>query len=182
MDTYNKDLDSIRPFLAKAESKQAPLCSSGFTKTFLYFICAVSAMGGLLFGYDWVVIGGAKPFYELFFGITGSPLMQGVAMTTALVGCLAGAMVAGALADRYGRKPLLMLSAVLFTVSAVATGLFDDFTLFNIARVIGGVGIGVASALAPMYIAEVSPAEIRGRMVSLNQMTIVLQRLLHLNS
>ena len=174
MDTYNKDLDSIRPFLAKAESKQAPLCSSGFTKTFLYFICAVSAMGGLLFGYDWVVIGGAKPFYELYFGITGSPLMQGVAMTTALVGCLAGAMVAGALADRYGRKPLLMLSAVLFTVSAVATGLFDDFTLFNIARFIGGVGIGVASALAPMYIAEVSPAEIRGRMVSLNQMTIVL--------
>jgi len=174
MDTYNKDLDSIRPFLAKAESKQAPLCSSGFTKTFLYFICAVSAMGGLLFGYDWVVIGGAKPFYELYFGITDSPLMQGVAMTTALVGCLAGAMVAGALADRYGRKPLLMLSAVLFTVSAVATGLFDDFTLFNIARFIGGVGIGVASALAPMYIAEVSPAEIRGRMVSLNQMTIVL--------
>ncbi len=131
-------------------------------------------MGGLLFGYDWVVIGGAKPFYELYFGITDSPLMQGVAMTTALMGCLAGAMVAGALADRYGRKPLLMLSAVLFTVSAVATGLFDDFTLFNIARFVGGVGIGIASALAPMYIAEVSPAEIRGRMVSLNQMTIVL--------
>ena len=131
-------------------------------------------MGGLLFGYDWVVIGGAKPFYELFFNIADDPLMQGVAMTTALVGCLVGAMVAGALADRYGRKPLLMVSAVLFTVSAVATGLFNDFTLFNIARFIGGVGIGVASALAPMYIAEVSPADIRGRMVSLNQMTIVL--------
>ena len=144
------------------------------SKSFLYFICLVSAMGGLLFGYDWVVIGGAKPFYELYFGIDDSPLMQGIAMTTALVGCLVGAMVAGALADRYGRKPLLMLSAVLFTVSAVATGLFNDFTLFNIARFIGGMGIGVASALAPMYIAEVSPAEIRGRMVSLNQMTIVL--------
>ncbi|MBR1394623.1 MAG: MFS transporter [Prevotella sp.] len=143
-------------------------------KSFLYFICAVSAMGGLLFGYDWVVIGGAKPFYELYFGIADSPLMQGVAMTTALVGCLVGAMVAGAAADRFGRKPLLMTSAVLFTVSAIATGLFNDFTLFNIARFIGGVGIGVASALAPMYIAEVSPAEIRGRMVSLNQMTIVL--------
>ncbi len=143
-------------------------------KSFLYFICLVSAMGGLLFGYDWVVIGGAKPFYELYFSIVENPLLQGIAMTTALVGCLVGAMVAGALADRYGRKPLLMLSAVFFTVSAIATGLFNDFILFNIARFIGGVGIGVASALAPMYIAEVSPAEIRGRMVSLNQMTIVL--------
>ena len=146
----------------------------GYNKGFLYFICAVSAMGGLLFGYDWVVIGGAKPFYELYFGISDSPLMQGVAMTTALIGCLAGAMVAGAAADKYGRKPLLMVSAVLFTVSAIGTGLFNDFTLFNMARFIGGVGIGVASALAPMYIAEVSPTEIRGRMVSLNQMTIVL--------
>jgi SP family sugar porter-like MFS transporter len=131
-------------------------------------------MGGLLFGYDWVVIGGAKPFYELFFGISDSPVLQGVAMSTALVGCLVGAMVAGTAADRFGRKPLLTTAAVLFTVSAVATGLFNDFTLFNIARFIGGVGIGVASALSPMYIAEVSPAEIRGRMVSLNQMTIVL--------
>ena len=147
---------------------------NNYSKGFLYFICAVSAMGGLLFGYDWVVIGGAKPFYELYFGISGSPVMQGVAMSTALIGCLAGAMVAGAAADRFGRKPLLTTAAVLFTVSAIATGLFNDFTLFNIARFIGGVGIGVASALSPMYIAEVSPAEIRGRMVSLNQMTIVL--------
>ena len=147
---------------------------SNYNKGFLYFICGVSAMGGLLFGYDWVVIGGAKPFYELYFAISDSPLMQGVAMSTALVGCLIGAMVAGSAADKYGRKPLLTLSAVLFTVSAIATGLFNDFTLFNVARFIGGVGIGVASALAPMYIAEVSPAEIRGRMVSLNQMTIVL--------
>ena len=131
-------------------------------------------MGGLLFGYDWVVIGGAKPFYEEFFHIGASPLLQGVAMTTALIGCLVGAMVAGAAADRWGRKPLLTTAAVLFTVSAIGTGLFDDFTLFNIARFVGGVGIGVASALSPMYIAEVSPAEIRGRMVSLNQMTIVL--------
>ena len=147
---------------------------NNYSKGFLYFICAVSAMGGLLFGYDWVVIGGAKPFYELYFGISESPLMQGVAMSTALIGCLIGAMVAGSAADKWGRKPLLMLAAVLFTASAIATGLFDDFTLFNIARFVGGVGIGVASALSPMYIAEVSPAEIRGRMVSLNQMTIVL--------
>jgi SP family sugar porter-like MFS transporter len=143
-------------------------------KSFLYFICAVSAMGGLLFGYDWVVIGGAKPFYELYFGIADKPLLQGVAMSTALIGCLAGAMIAGALADRFGRMPLLTTAAVLFTVSAIGTGAFDDFTLFNLARLVGGIGIGVASALSPMYIAEVSPAEIRGRMVSLNQMTIVL--------
>ena len=144
------------------------------SKGFIYFICMVSAMGGLLFGYDWVVIGGAKPFYELYFGIGDNPIMQGVAMTTALVGCLVGAMVAGWAADRWGRKPLLSTAAVLFTVSAIGTGLFDDFTMFNVARFVGGVGIGVASALSPMYIAEVSPANIRGRMVSLNQMTIVL--------
>ena len=144
------------------------------SKGYIYFICLVSAMGGLLFGYDWVVIGGAKPFYELFFDISESPVLQGVAMSTALVGCLVGAMVAGAAADRYGRKPLLTTAAVLFTVSAVGTGLFNDFTMFNIARFVGGVGIGVASALSPMYIAEVSPTAIRGRMVSLNQMTIVL--------
>ncbi len=131
-------------------------------------------MGGLLFGYDWVVIGGAKPFYEMYFGISDSPSLQGLAMTTANIGCLVGAMMAGALADRWGRKPLLTAAALLFTVSAVTTGAFNDFTLFNIARLVGGVGIGVASALSPMYIAEVSPADIRGRMVSLNQMTIVL--------
>lgn len=145
-----------------------------FKKGFVYFICLVSAMGGLLFGYDWVVIGGAKPFYELYFGIADSPLMQGVAMTAALVGCLVGAMVAGTAADRYGRKPLLTVAAVLFTVSAVSTGWADDFVLFNVARFIGGIGIGVASAMSPMYIAEVSPTAIRGRMVSLNQLTIVL--------
>ena len=120
---------------------------------FVYFICLVSAMGGLLFGYDWVVIGGAKPFYESFFGIADAPLLQGLAMTTALIGCLIGAMAAGAMADRFGRKPLLIMASVLFTVSAWATGYFDDFTLFNIARFIGGIGIGVASAVSPMYIA-----------------------------
>ena len=145
-----------------------------YNKLFIYFICMVSAMGGLLFGYDWVVIGGAKPFYELYFNITNSPVMQGLAMSTALVGCLIGAMVAGALADKYGRKPLLLTAAILFTVSAIATGAFNDFLLFNVARFIGGIGIGIASALSPMYIAEISPTEIRGKMVTLNQMTIVL--------
>ncbi len=145
-----------------------------FNRQFVYFICVVSAMGGLLFGYDWVVIGGAKPFYELYFGIASNPFMQGLAMSIALVGCLLGAMLAGAMADKYGRKPLLIIAAFLFLVSAYATGAFNDFTCFLVARWVGGVGIGVASALSPMYIAEVSPAYIRGRLVSINQMTIVL--------
>lgn len=145
-----------------------------YHRGFIYFICLVSAMGGLLFGYDWVVIGGAVKFYEQFFGLGGSPVLQGIATSAALVGCMAGALTAGSLSDRYGRKPLLVASAVLFTVSAVATGLFDVFSWFCIARLAGGIGIGLASALSPMYIAEVSPAEVRGRLVSLNQMTIVL--------
>lgn len=145
-----------------------------FNRGFVYFICLVSAMGGLLFGYDWVVIGGAVKFYELFFGIGGNAVLQGIATSSALVGCMAGAMVAGALADRYGRKPLLIAAAILFTVSGIATGAFNNFTWFCIARLVGGVGIGIASAVSPMYIAEVSPAAIRGRLVSLNQMAIVL--------
>ena len=140
---------------------------------FLYFICMVAAMGGLLFGYDWVVIGGAKPFYEAFFGITNDPVLQGWAMTTANLGCLVGAMVAGLMADRFGRRPLLITASILFLTSALATGAFNNFFMFNAARFWGGIGIGLASALSPMYIAEVAPAEIRGKLVSLNQMTIV---------
>ena len=143
-------------------------------KSFVYFICLVSAMGGLLFGYDWVVIGGAKPFYELYFNIAGSPSGQGLAMTIALIGCMLGAMLCGWLADRIGRKRLLIVSAVIFLLSAAATGAANTFTAFLIARFFGGIGIGVASGLSPMYIAEVAPAGIRGRLVALNQMTIVL--------
>ena len=143
-------------------------------KRFIYFICTVAAFGGLLFGYDWVVIGGAKPFYEAFFGIENDTVMQGWAMTSANIGCLFGAVFAGMLADRFGRKPLLIGAAVLFLTSAIATGAFNDFTMFNAARLWGGIGIGLASAISPMYIAEVAPANIRGRLVSLNQMTIVL--------
>ncbi len=143
-------------------------------RRFIFFICLVSAMGGLLFGYDWVVIGGAKPFYEVYFGIQDSPSNQGLAMSVALLGCMAGAPVQGWLADCLGRKPLLVISAVLFLVSAVMTGAACGFTLFLTARLVGGVGIGVASGLSPMYIAEISPAGVRGRLVSLNQMTIVI--------
>ena len=131
-------------------------------------------MGGLLFGYDWVVIGGAKPFYEVYFGIADNPTMQGLAMTVALIGCMIGAMLCGSLADRIGRKRLLIVSSLIFFFSALGTGAFNGFEAFLCARFVGGIGIGVASGLSPMYIAEVSPSEIRGRLVSLNQMTIVL--------
>ncbi len=140
----------------------------------LWLTCVIAAMGGLLFGYDWVVIGGAKPFYEPFFGISGSTGLQGLAMSSALFGCLAGAMVAGVLSDRTGRKPLLIVAGFLFTVSAVWTALAGGFTTFIMARILGGVGIGLASNLSPMYIAELAPAPIRGRFVSINQLTIVI--------
>lgn len=149
-----------------------------FNKKLIYFICLVSALGGLLFGYDWVVIGGAKPFYETFFGIESDTWLQGWAMSIAILGCLGGAMTAGMLADRYGRKPLLIFSAFIFLVSAYATGAYDSFNLFLWARFIGGIAIGIASGLSPMYIAEIAPDHIRGRLVSLNQLTIVLGILL----
>jgi sugar porter (SP) family MFS transporter len=141
---------------------------------FLTMVCLVAAMGGLLFGYDWVVIGGAKPFYEPYFDIVNNEFAKGLAMSSALIGCLVGAAASGALADRYGRKGLLIASAVLFTASGVWTGLADSFTTFNIARWIGGVGIGLASTLSPMYIAEISPSHLRGRLVSVNQLTVVI--------
>jgi len=137
-------------------------------------ITLVSAMGGLLFGYDWVVIGGAKPFYERFFDIANSPYLQGWAMSSALIGCLFGALSSGYFSDRYGRKFPLITAAALFTIAAIGTGASNQFTLFVIYRLIGGLGIGLASAISPMYIAEISPAEMRGRLVSINQLTIVI--------
>ena len=145
-----------------------------YNKGFVYFICIVSAMGGLLFGYDWVVIGGAKIFYEQYFGIVGNPSMQGLAMSIALAGCLIGALTAGLLADKLGRKLLLLVSAFMFMVTAYGTGAFNSFALFLVVRFFGGIAIGIASGLSPMYIAEVAPASIRGRLVSLNQLTIVV--------
>jgi SP family sugar porter-like MFS transporter len=141
---------------------------------YVLFITLVSAMGGLLFGYDWVVIGGAKPFYEVFFGIADYPVLQGWAMSSALVGCVAGALASGVLSDRYGRKYLLLASAALFVLTSLGTGLAGSFSLFVISRILGGVAIGLASNLSPMYIAEVSPAEVRGKFVSINQLTIVI--------
>ena len=109
---------------------------------YLLAISLVSAMGGLLFGYDWVVIGGAKPFYEAFFGIAGNPVLQGWAMSCALIGCLAGAVLSGWLSDRFGRKRLLLLSAFLFIIASLGTGSAGSLSLFIIFRMIGGIGIG----------------------------------------
>jgi len=141
---------------------------------FLFFITFISAMGGFLFGYDFVVIGGAKIFYEPFFGIESSAVLRGWAMSSALIGCLIGALLAGVYSDRYGRKKMLILAALFFTVSSYGTGVVDHFTWMVIWRLIGGFGIGIASNISPVYIAEVSPAEVRGRFVSFNQLTIVL--------
>lgn len=145
-----------------------------FNNAYLLSISMVSAMGGLLFGYDWVVIGGAKPFYERFFQITESANLQAWAMSSALIGCILGAVVSGVISDKLGRKRPLLLAALLFTISALGTGIADTYNTFIVYRIIGGLGIGLASALSPMYIAEVSPSQYRGRLVSLNQMTIVI--------
>ncbi len=148
--------------------------NQNFNWTFLTGISLVSAMGGLLFGYDWVVIGGAKPFYEPFFGISDNPLMQGWAMSCALLGCLAGAALSGWLSDRFGRKRLLILSAVLFIIASIGTGSSGSFSSFAAYRILGGIGIGLASNLSPMYIAEITPGTVRGAFVSINQLTIVI--------
>jgi len=149
------------------------LSSRQFNARYVFMLAAVAALGGLLFGYDWVVIGGAKPFYERFFGLT-SEAQIGWANSCALVGCLLGSVAAGAAGDRFGRKRLLIVSAALFAVSSVLTGWAQTFSAFVVWRIAGGVAIGMASNVSPVYIAEISPAAWRGRMVSLNQLTIVV--------
>jgi SP family sugar porter-like MFS transporter len=145
-----------------------------FNFAYLLSVTFVSAMGGLLFGYDWVVIGGAKPFYEPFFGITGNPALQGWVMSCAIIGCLGGAVISGWLSDKFGRKRLLLLSALLFMTASLGTGSAGTLIQFIAFRMLGGIGIGLASNLSPMYIAEISPGAIRGRFVSLNQLAIVI--------
>jgi sugar porter (SP) family MFS transporter len=145
----------------------------GYNVLFVWLICLVAALGGLLFGWDWVVIGGAKPFFERYFGLTSAAL-KGWANSCALIGCLVGAMVAGALSDKFGRKRLLIFSAALFVVTSLGNALAPSFFIFVVWRMLGGVAIGLASNLSPMYIAEIAPARARGRLVAINQLTIVL--------
>lgn len=140
---------------------------------YLWTIAFIAALGGLLFGYDWVVIGGAKPFYEVYFHLTSEALI-GWANSCALLGCFVGSLVAGPTTDKLGRKRLLVISALLFAVSSVFTGWAHSFSAFIFWRITGGVAIGLASNVSPMYIAEISPPDWRGRLVSLNQLAIVI--------
>ncbi len=144
-----------------------------FNMKFIWSICLVVAMGGLLFGYNWVVINGAKPFFEKYFNLT-TPSQIGWAMSCALVGCLIGSVLSGISSDKFGRKRLLILSAFIFIFSAIGTGLANTFSAFVIFRILSGVAIGLASNLSPMYIAEVTPANVRGQFVSINNLTIVI--------
>jgi len=141
---------------------------------YVLLISLASALGGFLFGYDWVVIGGAKPFYEVYLGIQNSVSLQGAAMSSAILGCLIGVMISGSFSDKYGRKPLIKVASLLFIIASFGTGIVNTISWFIIFRIIGGIGIGVASNISPMYIAEVAPTEIRGKFVSINQLTIVL--------
>ena len=148
-----------------------------YNKTFLLGASLVAALGGLLFGYDLVVIGGAKEFYELVYGLTTLAL-KGWAVSSCIAGCIIGALCTGKPADEFGRKPMLLLSAALFFISAIGSGYAPTFTLFVVYRILGGIGMGIASTVSPMYIAEMAPEDIRGRLVSLQQLTIVIGILL----
>lgn len=144
-----------------------------YSLAYVWIICSVGALGGLLFGYDWVVIGGAKPFYEKYFELNSEELI-GWANSCALIGCLLGSAISGGMSDRFGRKKLLIVCAVLFAVSSVLTGWARSFSAFVTWRIAGGVAIGIASNVSPTYIAEISPAPWRGRLVTLNQLSIVV--------
>ena len=139
---------------------------------YVALLASAAALGGFLFGYDWVVIGGAKPFYEVYFQLH-SPQLIGWANSCALLGCLIGALIAGEAGSRLGRRRVLLAAAVLFAASSVLTGWASTFHSFILWRIVGGIAIGLASHISPLYIAEVSPATWRGRLVSLNQLAIV---------
>jgi SP family sugar:H+ symporter-like MFS transporter len=134
-------------------------------------IASVAALGGLLFGYDSAVINGAVAAVEDHFKI--SDFATGVAVAAALIGAALGAVVAGRLADKIGRLSVMKIAALLFLISAFGTGLAVNVWMFGLFRVVGGIGVGVASVIAPAYIAETSPPRIRGRLGSLQQLAIV---------
>ena len=155
----------------------SPDLKATYNLGYVWLISVVAALGGLLFGWDWVVIGGAKPFFQRYFELS-TEAQIGWANSCALIGCLVGALVAGALSDKFGRKRLLLASALLFAVTSLGNALAGSFTVFISWRMLGGVAIGLASNLSPMYIAEVAPAGIRGKLVAINQLTVVIGILL----
>ncbi|MBB5644176.1 sugar porter family MFS transporter [Pedobacter cryoconitis] len=150
--------------------KNEPQVSSPKSTLFLIAITLVATLGGLLFGFDMAVISGVLPFVKQQFSL--SPAAEGWFVSSALVGCIIGVAFAGELSDRFGRKKLLMLSALLFLCSAIGTAGSIDYTLLILARMMGGMGVGVASIVAPLYISEIAPAAIRGRLVTCYQLAI----------
>jgi SP family arabinose:H+ symporter-like MFS transporter len=141
-------------------------------KSYVILISVVAALGGLLFGFDTAVISGTINFIQPYFGLTEAGL--GWTVSSLLFGCMAGVFLAGKAGDQYGRKKVLMLAAFLFFLSAVGSASAHSLFIFLIARVTGGIAVGVASILSPMYIAELAPARYRGTLVSLNQLAIVI--------
>lgn len=142
------------------------------TPGFIIKITMVAALGGLLFGYDTAVIAGAIGYLQVKFDLSAA--MVGWAASSAIWGCIVGVLCTGFLSDRFGRKKIMVLTAVLFAVSAVGSAIPNSLTEFIIARFIGGLGVGAASMLSPLYISEIAPAENRGKLVSLYQLAIVI--------
>lgn len=155
-------------------SQDSLIDESNINGKFIWRVAFIAAMGGLLFGYDFMVIGGATIFYEQFFGISDNAWLLGLSVASAPFGCILGAAFSMFFADKFGRKCLLGWAAVLFLVSAVGTAFSFNFLSFNIFRLIGGAGIGLAANLSPMYIAEISPTSYRGKVVTTNQLTIMI--------
>jgi MFS transporter, SP family, arabinose:H+ symporter len=141
-------------------------------KGYVVLISIVAAFGGLLFGFDTAVISGTINFIQPYFGL--SEVGLGWTVSSLLFGCIIGVSIAGKSGDHYGRKKVLMFAAALFFISALGSALSHRLLYFVASRIIGGIGVGVASILSPMYIAEISPAKYRGRLVSLNQLAVVL--------
>lgn len=161
---------SVNPDSSSAPAT-LPTGEQAGSTAYVVLLTLVAALGGLLFGYDTAVNAGAITFLKTRFGL--GDLMEGLTTSSVLVGCMIGASFAGMLSDRFGRKKSLLLAAVLFTVSAIGAALPRSLTTLLLARMLGGIGVGVASMVSPLYIAEISPARIRGRLVSVNQLAIV---------
>jgi len=141
-------------------------------KGYVILITVVAALGGLLFGFDTAVISGTINFIQPYFGLSEAGL--GWTVSSLLFGCIAGVFLAGKAGDQFGRKKVLMAAALLFFISAVGSAAAHSLVFFVTARVLGGIAVGVASILSPMYIAELAPAKYRGTLVSLNQLAIVI--------
>lgn len=138
---------------------------------FTWMISSVAALGGLLFGFDTAVISGTIPYIKPYFGLDEYSL--GWAVGSILIGCLLGASLAGTLADAYGRRYVLKACALMFAISAVGVAVSNALHVFVAFRIIGGLGVGAAAMVSPMYIAETAPAAVRGRLVALYQLAIV---------